>query len=87
MPETKDWGKWCNVCAEPVPEASHNRHNSILDAIVAVDAPGWDNMFVHCQGPEEEFDMDGMVVICDACFVLELSTCLKDPAEVFHGIE
>jgi hypothetical protein len=82
-----DWGKRCNQCGGRVAEISHDRHNHILDAVIAAEVPGCDNLFVHCQGGDNEFDMDGMVVVCDACFVMELSSYLKDPMEVHYGVE
>lgn len=64
--------KHCNMCLDVVPYHRHQQHNVILEAILGSDLPGSDELFVHCSGSPDEFDMDGAVVVCDRCLINEL---------------
>lgn len=66
--------KECNQCDVGVSDLSHKRHWRILQALANADVPGGDDLFVHQLGdPAVNFDEEGLVVICDQCFIMELA--------------
>lgn len=67
----------CNHCAAGVTEVSHLRHLKIYDIVMSAGLVGCDDLFVHERGHIQSFDPDGVVVVCDSCFIRELSDNLS----------
>jgi hypothetical protein len=76
-----DFNFICNSCMVAVRERTHERHMKILDAITFAEVPGNEDLFVHVRGSIREFDADGFVVVCDKCFVDELSENLREESD------
>ena len=63
----------CYICEKEVKEQEHKLVKDLEDWLE--DADGYKEVFeayadnfVHCQGPSEQFDADGIVVVCAECF-------------------
>lgn len=77
MPKSDAINYTCNHCAVGVTEATHERHMKLLEMIFAESGHygGFDasDLFVHERGNIQSFDVEGNVVVCDKCFIVELS--------------
>jgi hypothetical protein len=51
----------------------------ILDSLIYAEAEGYEDLFVHCVGPGDEFDAEGNVAACDRHFIEEVASNLKTP--------
>jgi hypothetical protein len=71
----------CNQCRVEVLAPEHKRIQHVLEAIIDAEVPGHDDLFVHAQGGDDEFDLDGAVVVCSPCFVMELYDNLRTYAD------
>jgi hypothetical protein len=67
----------CYVCRIDVSDADHEQHCRVLDVMYGSGVEGAEDMFVHCTGPQDEFDADGVVVVCDRHLITELADSLK----------